>query len=83
MDEPTAALERIDASCLLELVRRLSSEGVSIVYISHRMPEIQAVAHRVTGLKDGRTVMTAPVAEAPTSSSILKFESYQAALSSL
>jgi ribose transport system ATP-binding protein len=67
MDEPTAALERIDASRLLELVRRLSSEGVSIVYISHRMPEIQAVAHRVTVLKDGRTVMTAPLAEAPTS----------------
>ncbi len=47
-------------------MRRLSSEGVSIVYISHRMPEIQAVAHRVTVLKDGRAVMTAPLAEAPT-----------------
>jgi ABC-type sugar transport system ATPase subunit len=67
MDEPTAALERADASRLLDLVRRLSSEGVSIVYISHRMPEIQAVAHRVTVLKDGRAVMTAPLAEAPTS----------------
>ena len=41
-------------------------QGVSIVYISHRMPEIQAVADRVTVLKDGRTVMTAPLAEAPT-----------------
>jgi ribose transport system ATP-binding protein len=67
MDEPTAALERADASRLLDLVRRLGSEGVSIVYISHRMPEIQAVAHRVTVLKDGRAVMTAPLAEAPTS----------------
>ncbi len=66
MDEPTAALGRADASRLLDLVRRLSSEGVSIVYISHRMPEIQAVAHRVTVLKDGRAVMTAPLAEAPT-----------------
>jgi ABC-type sugar transport system ATPase subunit len=67
MDEPTAALERADASRLLDLVRRLSSEGVSIIYISHRMPEIQAVAHRVTVLKDGRAVLTAPLAEAPTS----------------
>jgi ribose transport system ATP-binding protein len=67
MDEPTAALDRVDASRLLELVRLLSTQGVAIVYISHRMPEIQAVARRVTVLKDGRTVLTAPLAEAPTS----------------
>ena len=66
MDEPTAALDRLDASRLIELVRLLSGQGVTIVYISHRMPEIQAVAHRVTVLKDGRTVLTAPLAEAPT-----------------
>jgi ABC-type sugar transport system ATPase subunit len=67
MDEPTAALDRVDAARLLDLVKKLSAERVSIVYISHRMPEIQAVADRVTVLKDGRTVMTAPLAEAPTS----------------
>ena len=39
---------------------------MTIVYISHRMSEIQAVADRVTVLKDGRTVITAPLAEAPT-----------------
>jgi ABC-type sugar transport system ATPase subunit len=66
MDEPTAALDRVDATRLLDLVKRLSSEGVSIIYISHRMPEIQAVADRVTVLKDGRTMMTAPLGEAPT-----------------
>jgi len=66
MDEPTAALDRVDAARLLDLVRRLSAEGVTIVYISHRMSEIQSVADRVTVLKDGRTVMTAPLAEAPT-----------------
>ena len=66
MDEPTAALDRDDAARLLDLVRRLSAERVSIVYISHRMPEIQTVADRVTVLKDGRTVFTAPLAEAPT-----------------
>ena len=66
MDEPTAALDRVDATRLLDLVRKLSAEGVTIVYISHRMSEIQEVADRVTVLKDGRTVMTAPLADAPT-----------------
>jgi ribose transport system ATP-binding protein len=66
LDEPTAALDRVAADRLLDLVRRLSAEGVTIVYISHRMSEIQTVADRVTVLKDGRTVMTAPLAEAPT-----------------
>ena len=66
MDEPTAALDRDDAARLLDLVKRLSAEGVSIIYVSHRMPEIKTIADRVTVLKDGRTVMTAPIAEAPT-----------------
>jgi ABC-type sugar transport system ATPase subunit len=66
MDEPTAALDRDDATRLLDLVKRLSAEGVSIIYISHRMPEVQAIADRVTVLKDGRTVMNAPLADVPT-----------------
>ena len=66
MDEPTAALDRDDAARLLDLVKRLSGEGVSVIYVSHRMPEIKTVADRVTVLKDGRTVMTAPIAEAST-----------------
>ena len=66
MDEPTAALGRADASRLLDLVRRLTGQGVTIVYISHHLSEIQAVADRVTVLKDGQTVLTAPLAEAPT-----------------
>ncbi len=65
MDEPTAALDDVDASRLLELVRRLSGEGVSIIYVSHRMPEIQAVSHRVTVLKDGRSALTAAIGDAP------------------
>jgi ribose transport system ATP-binding protein len=66
MDEPTAALDEADALRLLDLVRQLSAQGVSVIYISHRMPEVQAVATRVTVLKDGRSIMTAPLAEAPT-----------------
>ena len=60
MDEPTAALDRDDATRLLDLVKRLSGERVSVIYVSHRMPEIKMIADRVTVLKDGRTVMTAP-----------------------
>ena len=66
MDEPTAALERDEAARLLDLVKRLSARGRAVIYVSHRMPEIKAVADRVTVLKDGRTVMTAPIGEAPT-----------------
>jgi ABC-type sugar transport system ATPase subunit len=62
MDEPTAALDRDDAARLLDLVKRLTAGGVSVIYVSHRMPEIKTVANRVTVLKDGRTVMTAPIA---------------------
>ncbi len=60
MDEPTAALDERDAQALLGLVHVLKGEGVAIVYISHRMPEVMAVADRVSVLKDGRKVWTRP-----------------------
>ncbi len=62
MDEPTAALDDQDAHKLLALVRDLRAQGVAIIYISHRMPEIAAVADRVTVLKDGKRVATEPLA---------------------
>ncbi|SHO65953.1 ribose transport system ATP-binding protein [Pseudoxanthobacter soli DSM 19599] len=66
MDEPTAALDDANAKRLLDLIARLRSEGVAIVYVSHRMPEIAAIADRVTVMKDGRNVETAPIADMPT-----------------
>ncbi len=63
MDEPTAALDEVESARLLDLVRQLRREGAAIVYISHRMPEVFAVADRVTVLKDGRLVGTQPRAE--------------------
>ncbi|KQV12377.1 sugar ABC transporter ATP-binding protein [Rhizobium sp. Root1203] len=60
MDEPTAALDDRDARSLLDLVGKLKAEGVAIVYISHRMPEVMAIADRVSVLKDGRKVWTRP-----------------------
>ena len=65
MDEPTASLDGADADRLLALVRDLRDDGVAIVYVSHRMPEIEAVADRVTVLKDGRHVITGERAAMP------------------
>jgi len=66
MDEPTAALDDTEASRLLDLVRRLRRDGVAVVYISHRMPEIAAISDRVTVLKDGRKVLTDRTEAMPT-----------------
>ena len=50
---------------MLDLVRRLRSDGVAVVYVSHRMPEIAAISDRVTVLKDGRKVLTEPTSAMP------------------
>jgi rhamnose transport system ATP-binding protein len=56
MDEPTAALTESDVTRLFDVVRRLKQRGVGIVYISHRLDEIFAIADRVTVLRDGAYV---------------------------
>src|SRR5882672_5069952 len=53
MDEPTSSLTLTETDRLLEVVRQLRSEGVSIIYVSHRLSEIQEVADRLTVLRDG------------------------------
>lgn len=58
LDEPTAALTDPEIDCLFENIRRLQSEGVGIVYISHRMDEIRRISTRVTVLRDGQRVAT-------------------------
>jgi ribose transport system ATP-binding protein len=55
LDEPTAALTAADAHRLFGLVRKLRDRGVSIVYISHFLEEVEAVADRFTVLRDGQT----------------------------
>ncbi|HEX3983571.1 MAG TPA: sugar ABC transporter ATP-binding protein, partial [Acidisoma sp.] len=62
-DEPTAYLTRQDTDKLFALIRRLNAEGVTIVYISHRMEEIFQLADRVSVLRDGQLVATHVVAE--------------------
>jgi ABC-type sugar transport system ATPase subunit len=63
LDEPTAVISGREAELLFERVRRLKAQGVCIIYISHRLEEIFALADRVTVLKDGRLVGVRNVAE--------------------
>jgi ribose transport system ATP-binding protein len=56
LDEPTSSLTQEDARRLFALVRRLRDRGVTVVYISHFLEEVQQVADRFTVLRDGRTV---------------------------
>ena len=63
LDEPTAALPEADVLRLFAIVRNLRARGVGVVYISHRMAEIFALADRVTVLRDGAYVATRNVAE--------------------
>ena len=62
MDEPTAALTERETKKLFQIVRQLASDGVGIVYISHRMEELFALSHRVTVLRDGTYVGTVETA---------------------
>jgi len=65
LDEPTAALTDPEVASLFEQVRRFQSQGVAVLYISHRLEEIRQIADRISVLRDGRLVATRPVAELP------------------
>ncbi len=62
MDEPTAALSDGETARLFQVIRGLTARGVSVLYISHRMPEIFSLGDRVTVLRDGATIETVAVA---------------------
>jgi ribose transport system ATP-binding protein/rhamnose transport system ATP-binding protein len=62
LDEPTSALTLTETDRLFAIVRRLKANGVSVIYISHRLAEIFALCDRVTVLKDGRLSGTRDVA---------------------
>lgn len=63
LDEPTSALTDSEADRLLTLLRRLADDGVGILYISHKLKEIFALADRVTVLRDGRYIGTEKIEE--------------------
>ena len=58
MDEPSAILDGNEIETLFGVVRRLTADGVGVVYISHRLDEVRRIGDRVTVLSDGRTVAT-------------------------
>ena len=63
LDEPTSALSDREAHRLFEIVRDLTTSGVAVVYVSHRLPEVLQIAERVTVLRDGKKIETVPAGE--------------------
>jgi rhamnose transport system ATP-binding protein len=70
MDEPTASLSAHEVRQLFKLINTLRSQGVAILYISHRMEEVFEIADRVTVLRDGKYVSSAPRREVTPESAI-------------
>lgn len=58
MDEPTSSISQSDADKLMNIIRGLRDDGVTIIYISHRLHEIDGIADRITILRDGNLVGT-------------------------
>ena len=63
LDEPTAALTESEVETLFGILRKLTARGVGIIYISHKLDEVFAMADRITVLRDGKTVGTHLAAE--------------------
>jgi simple sugar transport system ATP-binding protein len=63
LDEPTASLDSRAIERLFERVQRVKASGVAILYISHHLEEIYEICDRATVLRDGKRIVTAPVAE--------------------
>ena len=62
LDEPTSSLSTEDTQRLFEVVRRLTEQGVGVIYITHFLEEVQEIGDRFTVLRDGETVGTGVVA---------------------
>lgn len=68
MDEPSAVLDSEEVANLFRVVHELTSQGIAIIYISHRLEEIRAIGDRITVIKDGASMATGlAVADTPTS----------------
>ena len=63
MDEPTSSLDEREVAVLFDVMRQLRSEGVAVIFITHRLDELYQVCDRVTVMRDGRTVMTTRMAD--------------------
>jgi ribose transport system ATP-binding protein len=65
MDEPTSSLSEPEVERLFALIGQLKAEGCGIIYISHRLEEMERIADRITVLRDGSRVGSAPALEVP------------------
>jgi galactofuranose transport system ATP-binding protein len=63
MDEPTSSLDEREVAVLFDVMRRLRSEGVAVIFVGHRLDELYRVCDRVTVMRDGRTVMVGKMAD--------------------
>ncbi len=63
MDEPTSSLAEAEVAVLLRTVRQLKSEGVAVIFVSHKLDELYEICDRVTVMRDGRTVAVAKMEE--------------------
>ena len=63
MDEPTSALTQKEVNRLLEVVKKLSSKGVSIIFVSHKMEEVTSAVQRIVIVRNGRKVIEGPIEE--------------------
>ncbi len=63
MDEPTSSLDEREVAVLFDVIRQLRAEGVSVIFITHRLDELYQICDRVTVMRDGRTVMTSRMAD--------------------
>ncbi|HZO61520.1 MAG TPA: ABC transporter ATP-binding protein [Gaiellaceae bacterium] len=66
LDEPTAVLTPQEAEALFETLRTMAAEGRTVIFISHKLHEVKAVADRVTVLRGGRSIATVAAADAST-----------------
>jgi ribose transport system ATP-binding protein len=67
MDEPSAVLDSEEVENLFRVVKELTTQGIAVIYISHRLEEIRRIGDRITVIKDGATTASSlPVSETPT-----------------
>jgi monosaccharide-transporting ATPase len=63
MDEPTSSLDEQEIAILFGVIRQLKNSGVSVLFVSHKLDELYAVCERVTVMRDGRTLLVAPLTQ--------------------
>jgi ribose transport system ATP-binding protein len=72
LDEPTSALASHETENLLRIVRELRAAGTAVIYITHRMEEIEAIADTVSVMRDGRLIETMPIETATPDAIVLR-----------